>query len=289
MTPADPSQLPFPLRLMADQTKAACDINEKHRAYLIERIAQLQAWADSRHAEAEVATKAGRDGPDATTARLECERFNAQAQLLRQRVTQLMQEMHGAVPGSLQQVAERKPWQRPQWWQQLEIVYQGIEKLCERVKLHADAVGSECQQEVTLALVAAQRALSSKPEDIRSASTEILSVLRLVAEKLAPVPWHLVDVPPENGAQLVMMVKHLCQEMPEEPAPSAEIQRADCLRRFDVLLEAMQAHPEACRVEAARQHVIDENMGLAVSILSGVAPPDPLRYQTNRLVQLLIQ
>lgn len=275
-----------PLRFLADQTKTACEISDKHRAYLVERIAQLRAWADAKQAEAEVLK---RHGADSSAAMAECERHNAQALMLNQRVAQLLLEMYGPMTGIQPQAVERKPWQRPEWWAQLETACQGIEKIAELATVHAHAIGPVCQQEITVALVGARRAIESKPADVRSAQVEPLPVLCLVAEKLAPVPWHLLDVDPQNGAQLVLLLRYLCQGMPEDAKPGAAALRAECLRQFDLLIEAMKDHKETGRVEAARQHFAEENQSLAASILSGIAPPDQLRYEVSRLVNMITQ
>lgn len=281
---SEPQKRP-PLRPLLDEIRTANEVVESHRRNLIERIGQLRAMADDREAEAMTLEKMGRDaGPQRT----EVARLNEQAQMLAGRVNQLMAELYGT-PGSAPQATQevRKAWQRPEWWAQLQVVNGALQKTDAAATLHAEKIGLVCRQEIDLSVACCMRILATKPEDLRSVTLESVSELQTLADRIAPIPWNLLDIDSQSGAQLVLTVRHLCKDMP----PTQEVYdlREECARRFDVLLDSMQGHKEAGRLESARQHFKDGSIPLAYSIVSGIAPPDPLRYEVNKLAFMIGQ
>jgi hypothetical protein len=278
---SEPQQRP-PLRPLLDEIRTANEVVESHRRNLIERIGQLRAMADDREAEAMTLERMGRD---VAAQRAEVVRLNEQAQMLAGRVNQLMAELYG-VPGVTPQTAPevRKAWQRPEWWQQLHVVADALHKMERASDIYSEKVGLVCREQINLSMARVARVLDSKPEDPRSATIENVSALRDVAERIAPIPWNLLDIDPQSGAQLVLTIRHLCKDMPERETPDL---REECARRFDTLLDSMQGHKEAGRLETARQHLKDGNVSLAYSIVSGITPPNALRYELNQLALLI--
>jgi len=271
---------------MLDEIRTANECIESHRRHLIERIGQLRTMADDREAEAMTLEQLKRDaGPQ----RAEVVRLNEQAQMLAGRVNQLMAELYGTPSAAAPQAPQvvRKAWQRPEWWDQLRLVDDALQKMVAIAELNLEKIGIVCHSELALAAASSSRILSMRPEDLRSVTLEMVSELQTLADRIAPMPWNLLDIDSQSGAQLVLTASHLCREMPEQ-ALQADL-REDCARRFEMLLDSLQAHKEAGRLEAAQKHFRDGNIQLASSIVSGIAPPDALRYEFNKLAMMLGQ
>lgn len=250
--------------------------------------------ADDRYAEAQ--TLKQRENPNQTTLNAiaagesESQRLSQQADLLQGRVQMLLAQMYGSVqPQAGAAPSPRFPWQRPVWWENLQTAVSGLKLLAVSADRFSEKLGAVGQEAAHLALACASRALAAKPEDLASASMEPAQALVGLADKISPMPWHLLDVDAQSGAQLVLLLRHLVSE--GMPQPDPQLQRPtrllECQRLFTLLYDSLGDHAEAGRFEAAQQHFMDENFHGAFTILSGLAPPDALRYETNALAQLI--
>src|ERR1700753_534508 len=149
--------------------------------------------------------------------------------MLEARLGQLLGEIHG----QRQAPTERKPWQKDTWWEKFRILFDGLSKLY-AMSSNTDRLGPICYQQIgeTFDIVSTiDRLASVRPSDV----TALLS-LRLIPDKLAPMPWARVDRDPKSGAELLGIARWLVKDMPPLEAEDKEHQIALAFERLETAL-----------------------------------------------------
>jgi len=289
MTAQSPQQAP-PLRLMMDQVRSACEINEGQRRHLIERIAQLQAMSDDRLAEAQTHVNAGREA-QAQPLRAEGERLGMQARMLMQRVDGLLAEMYGAGQGATAQTpVPRKPWQKDTFWAELEILSGWLAWLCEKLTPEASArIGKAATgvlSDAWSALLNAEKRKQAITESMTPAQE--LTALVGFADRLLCIPWHLICSESEvnDSRQLVLRFEALAELAGGERLPPSDVQLDEDLSGFAERLP--KDHPDQPRLTAVGVHVDGKRYRDAAAMLLGLSPPDPLRFAQALIAKRLV-
>lgn len=272
--------------LQHDATRSQMEISEAHRAQLAKMIGASRAMADSYTADA-----VG-NPPQADQLNAEAKRCVDRARLLEQRLGLLLQEMHGVVAqAATAQPAPRLPWQRPEWWALLDQIGFGVNVLASNADTYSARVGMICLNELRTAAGLVGIALGSKPstpEGIANADLGSLIGLLQIVDKIAPTPWHLLDVDPQQGAQLVLMAQQLVKDLPPEPSLARGPKCIEVQRRLSILADSMQGHAEAMRLARARRAFDDgAPIDAVLSDLMGIVPPEPLSYELNQVARMV--
>jgi hypothetical protein len=283
---SDPSQIPqtqHPMRLMQDQLQAACDINAKHRAYLVERIAQLKAWADSRQVEAATAKDAKQDPGQML---IEAERLNAQANMLTQRVAQLFGEMYGPATGSAAPqpapTKPPKPWHKKTFWEELGKIAGWLVYLVQDVLpigSKIDQIGNAATRVLMMAksvtyVADSNREHAQTQEDL----PQELRALGQFADAMVCIPWHLFcDDPLANDSRnLALRYGEIVRLIGAQRMPPAVSEIEISLSEFAAALPKDHAGQQA--LTSAGGLLDQKRYRDAAAVLLGISPPDPLRF-----------
>jgi hypothetical protein len=242
-------------------------------------------------AQSDEAIAAAEFYPDRADAlRHEAERCARVAVSLEQRLGMLLAEQHQPMTGTPgangQNATPKKPWQRPEWWEQLKALEGGLAALLRCAEAHAEEFGTVGVAEVQRChgIVHGLSDLKPKtPEVLAVQPVEPLLCLREIPEKLRPIKWDVVDVDAQSGVQLMLMAQQVSLGMPALEVQPVSTRAADCLRTMATLIEAMGSHAELPRLKSAQQALMDGRYNSASTVLAGIAPPNPLRYELTRL------
>lgn len=262
-----------------DAMRSHMQITEQHRSSLAQQIGVFRAQSDTCKAQAAAYPDRAEQLNDESARLAEC------AQMLERRLGQLLGDVHlGSQPPPAQEPkTERRPWQKEEWWRAFEQLRTGVNALGASLAGKEAIVGNLACVNVRAALVAAGKVV--RPTNIKDATVDQLLELRGIADAIEPVPWHLIEADPQQGTTLVSLARWLASEMPKDPTDEDE-RREEIKSAFVALAEVYSDNPEVERLRSAQQAWLDGLGPRASAILSGLAPPDPLRYLVRRLALL---
>ena len=279
----EPQNTMPPLALLEEAVAA----NKHHRAQLTQRIGILRAMCDDKVAEAATLKNRGAE-KQAEAFEAEAARLNEQAQILQARVAQLVAEFAGSgSPTASPAPAQRKPWQRPKFWAEVDALAGWLEWLAAACKDSASTVAIANARHM-LDVLTRERQTIERDADVDSLDTH-LSVLAVNCDPRAvfSLPFYLFVESKDLHAQTEMShrfvaLAKVCGIVP--PPATAEAAQVQMDRLAAACCEA-----DAARIAVARKALSGGKAGIsrAAQIIAGLSPPDSLRFTQNYLVHML--
>lgn len=273
-----------PLALLEEAVAA----NKHHRAQLTQRIGILRAMCDDKIAEAMTLKTRGAE-KQAEALETEAARLNEQAQILQARVAQLVAEFAGgSAPTASPSPAQRKPWQRPKFWAEVDVLAGWLEWLAVACRDIAslDAIKS-AQCMLTTLLQQRERIEQDATSNGLDGLLLVLNVSTNAVRGVLALPFYLFVAPKDMPAQTEMSHRFAALAKVCGIAPPL-VTEEDAQAQMD-RLSAACCEADTARIAVARKALSGGKSGIAraAQIIAGLSPPDSLRFTQNYLVHML--